>query len=70
MLLPGRTAVANFLISREYVEFEIPAPFRRVVLNALTASPSSVDLRSQSAQFYAFAEKIMNLYVAFDTLHD
>ena len=46
----------------EYVEFEIPVPFRRVVLNALTASPTSVDLRSQSGQFYAFAEKIMNLY--------
>ena len=46
----------------EYVEFEIPIPFRRVVLNALTASPTSVDLRSQSGQFYAFAEKIMNLY--------
>jgi hypothetical protein len=46
---------------REYIEFEIPVPFRRVVLNALTASPASVDLRSQSAQFYAFAEKIMNL---------
>ena len=47
---------------REYVEFDIPAPFRRVVLNALNASPTSVDLRSQSAQFYTFAEKIMNLY--------
>ena len=46
----------------EYVEFEIPIPFRRVVLNALTASPTSVDLRSQSGQFYAFAEKITNLY--------
>jgi hypothetical protein len=51
----------TFLISREYVEFEIPTPFRRVVLNALTASPASVDLRTQSAQFYAFAEKVMNL---------
>jgi len=50
------------LISSEYVEFEISPAFRKVVLNALRASPTSVDLRSQSAQFYAFAEKIMNLY--------
>jgi hypothetical protein len=47
----------------EYTEFEIPAPFRRVVLNALTASPTAVDLRTQSPQFYRFAERIMNLYL-------
>ena len=59
--LPPLVIDADF---SEYVEFEIPIPFRRVVLNALTASPTSVDLRSQSGQFYAFAEKIMNLYQA------
>ena len=64
MLLLGMYDVCGFILtSREYVEFEIPTPFRRVVLNALTASPASVDIRTQSAQFYAFAEKIMNLYV-------
>jgi hypothetical protein len=47
----------------EYVEFEIPPAFRKVVLNALTASPTSVDVRNQSPQFYAFSEKIMNLFV-------
>ena len=66
MLLLGTHGVVGIILTpREYVEFEIPAPFRRVVLNALTASPASVDIRSQSAQFYVFAEKVMNLWVDF-----
>ena len=49
------------LTVREYTEFDIPAPFMRVVMNALKAGPTSVDLRSQSPQFYMFAGKILNL---------
>ena len=53
----------SLIMNSEYTEFEIPIPFRRVVLNALTASPTAVDLRAQSPQFYRFAQKIMNLYI-------
>jgi len=60
--------IVCFADDSEYTEFEIPAPFRRVVLNALTASPTAVDLRAQSPQFYLFAEKIMNLYLSVATL--
>jgi hypothetical protein len=63
MALPGKCPYSHSLKVREYVEFNLPMPFRRVVLNALTASPISVDLRSQSPQFYTFADRIMNLYI-------
>jgi|SRR5579862_6683801 len=62
MRLQGLSNLSCFYNGSEYTEFEIPAPFRRVVLNALTASPAAVDLRAQSPQFYRFAEKILNLY--------
>jgi hypothetical protein len=70
MLLQGRRNYSLLAESREYVEFEIPAAFRRVVLNALTASPTSVDLRSQSAQFYLFADKIMSLCLYLESKAD
>jgi hypothetical protein len=59
---PGYFSLYPVVNRSEYTEFEIPLPFRRVVLNALTASPTSVDLRSQNPQFYTFAEKILSLY--------